>query len=125
MPTGWTVARSGNTVAASSGSLDLVEVLSFTLEKPYSPALFPAATRELDGVAARLAGQLSGHLAARSTTEVSGRKARSYRIEYGGGKTQQIAFVLNGKDEYELLCRRDTKSSQSDCSRLFSSFALG
>ena len=125
MPTGWTVARSGNTVAASSGSLDLLEVLSFTLEKPYSPALFTAASRELDHVAARLAGQLGGHLAGRSTTEVSGRKARSYRIEYGGGKTQQIVFVLDGRDEYELLCRRDTQSSQSDCSRLFSSFALG
>ena len=125
MPTGWTVARSANTVAASSGSLDLLEVLSFTLEKPYSPALFTAASRELDHVAARLAGQLGGHLAGRSTTEVSGRKVRSYRIEYGGGKTQQIAFVLNGKDEYELLCRRGTKASGSDCLRLFSSFALG
>jgi hypothetical protein len=125
VPTGWTVARSGNSVAASSGSLDLLEVLSFTLEKPYSPALFPAASRELDRIAARLAGQLSGHLAERATTEVSGRKVRSYRIEYGGGKTQQIVFVLNGKDEYELLCRRGTAASGSDCSRLFSSFALG
>ena len=41
-----------------------------------------------------------------TTSEVAGRKARSYTIDYGPGKTQEIAFVLDGRNEYQLLCRR-------------------
>jgi hypothetical protein len=119
------VTRTANAVAAADGPVNRVEVLWFTLEKPYTPSLFSAAARELDGDAARLAGELSGHLAGRSTTEVTGRKARSYRIEYGGGKTQEIVFLLDGKNEFELLCRRQTSAATADCAQLFSSFALG
>ena len=119
------MTRTANDVAAADGPVNRLEVLSFTLEKFYRPALFAAASRELDGDAARLAGELSGHLAARSTTELIGRKARSYRIEYGGGKTQEIVFLLDGKSEFELLCRRPSSASASECAQLFSSFALG
>jgi hypothetical protein len=119
------VTRTGNAVAAADGPVNRLEVLSFTLEKSYTPARFAAASRELDGDAARLAGELSGHLAARSTTEVTGHKARAYRIEYGHGKTQEIVFLLDGKNEFELLCRRQASASASECAQLFSSFALG
>ena len=108
-----------------NGSVDRVEVLRFRLEKRYRPALFAAAAHELDGVAARLAGQLGGRLADQATSQVDGRKARTYTIEYGPGKTQQIAFVLDGRDEFQLLCRRASSATDADCARLFASFALG
>ena len=90
-PADWTVVRKGASVAAVNGDVSRVEVVRFTLEKPYRPALFAAAARELDGVAARLASQLSGNVSSRATSEVGGRKARSYTIDYGPGKTQEIS----------------------------------
>jgi hypothetical protein len=123
-PADWTVVRKGPSVAAVNGDVDRVEVVRFTLEKPYKVALFAAAAKELDGVAGRLAGQLSGKVASSSTSEVGGRKARSYTIDYGG-KTQELAFVLAGRNEFQLLCRRDASAANDSCAQLFSTFALG
>ncbi len=126
-PAAWTVAKAGASVAASPapGSVDRVEVLRFKLEKPYRVALFAATVRELDGVVARLAGQLSGRVASRTTVQLAGRKSRSYRVVYGPGKSQEIAFVLQGQTEYEVLCRRPSSQSDATCKAFFSSFALG
>ena len=112
-------------MAAVDGDVNRVEVVRFTLEKPYRPGLFAAAARELDGVAARLADELKGKIASRSTADVGGRKARSYTIEYGPGKTQEITFVLEGQNEFQLLCRRDSSAPNDPCAKLLSSFALG
>ena len=124
-PATWTVVRKGSSVAAEDGDVNRIEVVRFTLEKPFRPALFAAAARELDGVAARLAAQLEGKVSSSSTTEVGGRKARSYTIDYGSGKTQEITFVLEGQNEFQLLCRRDASASNDACAQLFSTFALG
>jgi hypothetical protein len=124
-PADWTVVRKGPSVAAVDGEVNRIEVLRFRLEKPYRPALFAAASKELDGVVNRLAGQLSGTVSSRSTSEVAGRKARSYTIQYGPGKTQEIAFVLEGRDEFQLLCRRPTSGPNDPCAQLFATFALG
>lgn len=124
-PAGWTVVRKGPSVAVVDGDVNRVEVVRFRLEKPYRPALFVAAARELDGVVGRLAGQLNGKVSGQSTSELAGRKARSYTIEYGPGKTQEIAFVLEGQDEFQLLCRRDSSAPNDPCAQLFSTFALG
>lgn len=124
-PASWTVVRKGPSVAAVDGDVNRVEVVRFTLEKPYRPALFAAASRELDGVASRLAGQLGGKVASKSTSEAGGRKARTYTIDYGSGRTQEITFVLEGRNEYQLLCRRDASASNDACAQLVSTFALG
>ena len=108
-----------------NGDVDRLEVVRFKLEKPYRPALFGAASRELDGVVSRLAGELKGKVSGRSTSTVAGRKSRSYTIDYGPGKTQEIAFVLDGQDEFQLLCRRDSSAPDDPCAQLFSTFALG
>ena len=55
---------------------------------------------------------------------IGGRKARSYRIEYGPGKSQEIAFVLDGQTEYELLCRRPAAEPDARCKAFFASFHL-
>jgi hypothetical protein len=124
-PAGWTIVRKGTSVAAVDGDVNRVEVVRFTLEKRYKPALFEAASRELDSVAERLAGQLKGKVSSSSTSDVGGRKARFYTIEYGPGKTQEITFVLEGQNEFQLLCRRDSSAANDPCAQLFSTFALG
>jgi hypothetical protein len=124
-PAAWSVVRQGESVAAVDGDVNRIEVLRFTLEKPYKPALFDAASKELDGVASRLAVQLKGTVSGRSTSELAGRKSRSYTIDYGPGKTQEIAFVLDGRNEFQLLCRRPASGSNDTCAQLFATFALG
>jgi hypothetical protein len=124
-PEAWLVVRKGNSVAASLGSVDRVEVLRFRLLKPYRADRFAAASRELDGVIKQIARQLSGHVASRATVELAGRRARSYRIDYGQNRTEEIAFVLDSLTEYQLLCRRRSVDPNASCQLLFSSFELG
>ena len=123
-PAAWTVAARGSSTSSSDGAVDRLEVSTFKLEKAYRTALFAAVARELDHAADGLAAQLKGKVVDSSTIEVDGRKARAYRIDFGG-KTEQIVFVLEDKTEYELLCRRATSASSATCDQLFSSFAVG
>jgi hypothetical protein len=124
-PSGWTVSRKPNLVVATQGASDLVEVQQFTLEKPYRVARFAAVSRELDGDASTLAHQSSGRLVDRATRRIDGRKTRYYSIDYGPGKRYEIAFVLDGLHEYQLLCRRLSSAPDDACAQLFSSFSLG
>jgi hypothetical protein len=119
VPEGWHVSRSTRSVVAVKGSSRL-SVTTFTLLKPYDPARFEAAAKELDGVAARLAAQAGGRLTESMTSVVAGRKTRSYRFVSKGMPTR-IGFVLVGKDEYQLVCSGDTGSP---CDLLFSSFTV-
>jgi len=73
-PSAWNVAGA----AASSGSVDRVEVLVFRLVRPYQRARRPATERELDGVATGVAAQLKGTISSRRSFEVDGLDARSY-----------------------------------------------
>lgn len=109
VPRGWSVARRPGAVVARHAG-ELVSVTRFPLLKPYDPAKFAAVTKELDRVAARLDARAKGE-----TIEVANRKVRAYR--YAG---KRIAFVLEGKQEYQLFCSRDGGA----CDLLFSSFAL-
>jgi hypothetical protein len=123
-PPSWTVARSSGAVWAGSGPFERVEVLRFGLEHPYRPALFAAAARELDRDIAQLAREERGRVSSGRTERLAGAAARAYRIAYGRGKTEEIAFVLSGDTEYELVCRRQGPEPDSACSELQSTFAL-
>ena len=83
-----------------------------------------ATKRELDGVVDRLAAQQKGRVASRETATIAGRKARSYRVDYDG-KVQEIAFVLEGRREYQLLCRRAADGDGGACRVLRESFEFG
>jgi hypothetical protein len=98
-----------------------VSVTTYTLEKPYRPALFRAAARELDGVAARLAAQAGEALAQKQTVAVDGQKIRAYRFG-----TTRIGFFLVGKREYQLLCNLPPGGQDPDgaCALLFKSFSV-
>jgi hypothetical protein len=122
-PGGWEVRRGTGRVQAADGHVDLVSVRTFRLVKPYTPQLFPAASTELDRVADQLAQQLKGRVASRRTLTVAGRRSRAYRIDYGD-RAQEITFVLEGRREYQLLCRRDADAGDAACRRLVTSFAL-
>jgi hypothetical protein len=124
-PAGWTVTHADGTVAAASGAVDRVEVRTFKLARPYRPQLFQTAVRELDSVIARIAQQLTGHVTSRRTVRVAGRQARSYSIAYDEDKTQEITFVLQGRKEHQLLCRRLADTADDACQNLLESFALG
>jgi hypothetical protein len=119
-PDGWQV----KSAAATNGSVDRVEVMTFRLVKPYRPELFEAATAELDRVAVRLADELHGRVAGRSTVTAAGGKARSYRIDYGSKTTEVVTFVLSGRREYQLLCRRPSDGDDAACRLLVRSFRL-
>jgi hypothetical protein len=123
-PVGWTVAQTARSAAASSGAVNRLEVQTFRLVRPYRADLFAAASRELDRVAGDLAAQLRGRLTSRATTEVAGRDARSYRIDYDS-RVSEITFVLDGRREYELLCRRPADAGSDTCADFVRSFELG
>lgn len=123
-PGGWKVKRSASGASASRGDVDLVGVSTFRLQKPFRPELFAAASKELDRVAARLAAQLGGRVGASETVRAAGRDARSYRLEVGD-RLEQVTFVLRGRREYQLLCRRSAKGSDDVCRTMVRSFALG
>jgi hypothetical protein len=116
-PAGQSSAATG-IVAARRGNAS-VSVRTFTLVKPYDPARFGAAAKELDGIAGKLAAAAGTSLAEKQTTTVDGVKIRAYRF----GSTR-IGFFLSGRREYQLLCRLAPDGTDRDgaCSLLFASF---
>ena len=122
-PSGWRVSTRNGATSAASGSVDLVEAVSFRLVHLYRRSRFAAATRELDSVADGLAKQLHGVVRSRQSLRVNGLDAREYAIDYAG-KTQEITFVLQGRSEYELVCRRAAGGDRAVCVRLLASFRL-
>ena len=113
-PAGWNTSRTPRAVTAQSGK-SRVSVTTYTLQKPYTPALFAAAAKELDGVAAKLAAAAGTALSEKQTVAVAGEKIRAYRFG-----TMRIGFVLLGKREYQLLC----EDAGAACALLFKSFSV-
>jgi len=123
VPAGWTVTRTSGILAASHGRIARVQVQRFRLVRPYRSTLFAAAARELDGVATEVARELHGHVTARSTVEVDGADARSYRVAFGQ-LVEELTFLLDGRTEFELLCRRAAATGDRVCADFVSRFAL-
>lgn len=108
-------------------SLALVAVSRFPLLRPAAGELSPKVIRELDNVAQGVAAQQQGTISSRETTEVAGRQARRYDVDYetrGKKLVERLGFVLRGRTEYLLLCRFERSGDTSPCDRLFSSFTL-
>jgi hypothetical protein len=113
-PPGWKTSRTPRAVTVQNGG-SRVSVTTYTLQKPYSPALFAAAAKELDGVAAKLAAAAGATLREKQTVDVAGEKIRAYRFG-----TMRIGFVLVGKREYQLLCENPGDA----CALFFKSFTV-
>lgn len=110
--------------AASRGAVDRVEVARFRLLRPYERSQKAAVARELDRVAATVARQLRGRVTRRASLEVAGLDARSYAIDFRD-KIEEITFVLNGRREFQLLCRRPAGADDGPCRELVDSFRIG
>ncbi len=121
------MTRTGQTVQASHGQTS-VFVTTYRLIKPYTPALWAKAIKELDGVATTVAVQLHGSPIASRTVRVGPSKARQYDIAFtrnGQKLVERITFVLRGRREYELLCRFKQGKTEPACALLQSSFHGG
>ena len=128
-PQGWTIIRSGRQVRAAEGgdSPALVAVSRFPLLRPAANELSPKVIDELDNVAKGIAEQQQGTISSKETTEVAGRQARRYDVDYeSNGKklVERLGFVLRARTEHLLLCRFERSGDTSPCDRLFSSFTL-
>jgi hypothetical protein len=121
IPQDWRSSIANGIVAAHGGSAS-VSVRIFTLVKPYDPARFAAAAKELDGIASKLAAEAGTTVASRQTTTVGGEKVRAYTYD-----ATKIGFFLAGRREYQLLCRlgRGGEDSDGACALLFASFSAG
>jgi hypothetical protein len=125
-PASWHVLRDGETVTASGGDA-LVSVTVFQLARPYREAQWSRVVAELDGVAARLAERLGATVTERATRTVDGRRARVYSFEGARDGTRRIAFLLDGRSEYQLLCRWPDDGGgdgEAACRQLLAGFAL-
>jgi hypothetical protein len=118
-PTGWAVSGA----SATDGPVSRVEVMTFRLLRPYDPSRRSAVARELDGVAGRLAKELEGRVGAGDWIAVGGLDARSYTVDFGD-KVEAITFVLDGRTEYQLLCRRASATPDDACRRLVETFRV-
>jgi hypothetical protein len=128
-PASWQETRRATmiTVAPGKDASELVGVSIFRLVNPYKPALFRRVVPELDGVAAKLAGELRGRVTERRTVKVAGMKGRQYELTYareGDDLQQTITFVLQDRREYQLLCRRQAGKKLGACGRLVRTFRI-
>jgi hypothetical protein len=121
--------RSVSVLPAESGSQELESVTIFRLVKPYRPALWPQAAKELDGVAERLADSLGGELEQQpKTVRIGGLRGRRYEIGYereGAQLRQRLTLLLSRRTEYQLLCRWEAGSpAPAACKGLEASFKV-
>lgn len=118
-PADWRVVRGVRSVQARSGDA-LVSVTILPLARRYDPTLWDQVVPELDRVARELARRERGELEHARTEQIAGRNARVYDIARDEA-AERIAFVLEGRREYQLFCR----SADDACDRLLESFSLG
>ena len=114
-PGGWS-AKGAHVVHGE----DIVEVRRFPLARAYTPSLFEQTTPEIERVAQQLATQLKATLSERTVT-VAGERALQFDFTHGS-VFEQVTFVLRGKTEYQLYCRRAKSDSATPCERLVASF---
>jgi hypothetical protein len=125
-PAGWTAKREARSAGASSGDR-AVSVTVFALKRRFTAALWPKVVPELDRVAASLADQLRGRVNEGATVTIAGRRARRYDIAFsrsGKNFVERISFLLDGKREFQLLCRYPAGADEPACAALGSSFRL-
>jgi hypothetical protein len=121
-PAGWQVQRGHHLVLAKRDS-ELVQVSTFPLQRLYTPALFGKVTKELSARVSQVAAQTGGSVTGRSVVTAAGIRSHRYLVTVGD-HVDEYTFVLRGKREYLLLCRRRTSHDQAPCDQLIRSFAL-
>jgi hypothetical protein len=121
-PRAWKVTKTQNGVTVADDGR-LVEVSTFPLARAYSDDLFAAVEKELKARMDTLAHESGGTVTPGKPVTVGGIRSHSYRIE-SDGMVDDYVFVLRGKREYQLLCRRKSSDSDDHCRLLLKSFRV-
>jgi hypothetical protein len=108
-------------VTASHDS-ELVQVSTFPLIRAYSDALFAKVKTELDVRMQAVAKDAGGAVTGSRTVTAAGLRSHSYEVA-AGKVVLEYTFVLRGKREFELLCRRPSSKSDGNCAAVLTSFA--
>ena len=120
-PASWKVEHAKGRVSATHGS-ELVQVSTFPLTKRYDEKLFVPVATELHTRMEEIARQTGGKLGAGSSVTADGVRSHVYDVTVGG-QVDEYTFVLSGKREYLLLCRRTSSGGPDFCKQLVTSFA--
>ncbi|MDX6426117.1 MAG: hypothetical protein QOD52_1522 [Gaiellaceae bacterium] len=120
-PAGWKVEHAKNRVTATRAS-ELVQVATFPLLKTYDAKLFDRVATELHSRMLDIAHQTGGKLSGRRTVTADGVRSHAYDVT-AGARIDEYTFVLSGKREYLLLCRRTSSAGSTFCAQLVKSFA--
>jgi hypothetical protein len=120
-PAGWKVATAAKRTTATHGA-NLVQVATYPLVKAYSDALFGKVEVELRSRMEDLARQSGERVRSTKTVTVDGGRAHMYELG-DGDHVDEYTFVLEGKREHLLLCRRPEGAQTDYCARLITSFA--
>jgi hypothetical protein len=120
-PGGWKVTTSARTVLASHDS-EIVQVSTFPLIRAYSDALFARVKTELDDRMKTVAKDAGGTVTGSRVVTAAGVRSHSYEVS-AGKDVLEYTFVLRGKREFELLCRRPSSKSDGNCKALLTSFS--
>ena len=121
-PAGWTVQRGVTAVTATQGE-QFVRVLTFPLGRVYRPQLFAKLGAELKVRMTALAKQTGGTIQGTGVATAGGIRAHVWRVKTGGS-LDEYTFVLRGRREYQLLCRRSSSGDDAACTQLVSTFQL-
>ena len=100
----------------------LVQVSAYPLVRAYSDALFAKVAPELRLRMNDLAQQTGGQVTGTRTVTAAGSKSHAYDVT-SADHVDEYTFVLRGKREYLLLCRRAPKDDRAYCAQLVTSFA--
>ena len=119
-PAGWRIEHVAGRTSATSDS-QLVQVATFPLAHPYTDALFGAVANELRARIKTVATETGGVLGGTRTVKAGGIRSHVYDMKVGD-HVDEYTFVLRGKREYQLLCRRRSSKSDAFCARLITSF---
>jgi hypothetical protein len=119
-PAGWKVERARRRVSVTHGSA-LVQVSTFPLLKPYEERLFGRVAIELRSRMQDIARETGGRLGAEQTITADGVRSHAYDVT-AGSRVDRYTFVLSGKREYQLLCRRTSADGVPYCTQLVTSF---
>jgi hypothetical protein len=119
-PAGWKVERAKGRVWATQDS-ELVQVATFPLLRRYDAKLFGRVARELRTRVLQIAGETNGKLSGERTVRAAGIRSHAYDVTVGD-QVDEYTFVLAGKREYLLLCRRKADKKTEVCERLTTSF---
>ncbi|MFL5928245.1 MAG: hypothetical protein ACJ77E_15050 [Gaiellaceae bacterium] len=119
-PAGWRVERAKSRVAATHET-ELVQVATFPLLRRYDAKLFHEVARELRTRMLQIAGETNGRLSGEHTVRAGGIRSHAYDVTVGD-HVDEYTFVLDGKREYLLLCRRSSDQKAAACERLATSF---